>query len=81
MCAEQLALQHAEYAFHNAVLVVEVLGCPWSMAVDRSRGLRTSVARGDVEERAQRVVYALLVPTSRGHNVVELCAGGSVLAG
>lgn len=78
---EKRALQYAEDAFRNAVFGVKVLGCPSSTLLGRPCETITFVACGDVEERAQRVVYTLFVSTSCRHNVVELCAAGQSSGG
>lgn len=85
MGLEELALQYAKDAFRNAVIGVKVLGCPSSTLLSRFRETVTFVACGDVQKRAQRVVYTLFVSTSCRYNVVELCAacqssGGVVAA-
>lgn len=76
MCSEELTLEHAKDTSCDAVIGLKVLGCPWSMGIDKLRSMRTSVARRDIEKCAQRVVYAFFVLASRGHDVIELCAAG-----
>jgi hypothetical protein len=86
--AEELALEQAVCAFRDAVVGLEVLGYPRSTlragrCVDI--GGHTLVAGGDVEIRAQGVVYDLVVLdlAARRDNVVELCGriSGAVVVG
>jgi hypothetical protein len=71
--SKEFALEHAEYAFRDAEIGLEVFGYSRSTLVMGDLEMRTSIIRGNIKEGSKGVVDYFVLMTARRDYIVEFC--------